>query len=281
MDKTAQLDIRVVYDASSRRRASGATARVGGRPRRIGLVSLGLINLLVAGGLCYATWWPVDKFLYVNISLKTPLDIYLGDATLEEVAATMFGGLALNPASTGSEEHAPVETDRPSPTFVGKTAQTVIGLSYYAWLTLATLASCALALAGGAVFGRVGGSVWRLIGLVVSLTTAATLGWYAYSVWTQHHMYYPTDKLRAGMAGLVLVSALVGLAIGARVRGFSRMAAVMLLVSAIGSVVGLYLGNLAGAIESAQSSMLFLAFVFFVHSLWGWVLLLAGSRVRT
>ncbi|MCH7996056.1 MAG: hypothetical protein IIB57_16645, partial [Planctomycetes bacterium] len=87
--------------------------------------------------------------------------------------------------------------------------------------------------------------------------------------------------LRAGIAGLVLVSALIGLAIGTRVRGFSRMAAVMLLVSAIGSVVGLYLGNLAGAIESAQSSMLFLALVFFVHSFWGWVLLLAGSRVRT
>jgi hypothetical protein len=85
------------------------------------------------------------------------------------------------------------------------------------------------------------------------------------------------------MAGPVVVCALLGWAIGRGTRGITYVAAVTLVVSAVGSVVGLYLGTLYDAVEPAELPMPllpFLATVFLIHSIWGWILLPLASRVR-
>lgn len=274
MSSTSPLDIKVVYDASSRPGQRGKAVRASGRRPRPTLLIVALLNLVVAGVLCYATWWPADKFIYLNFVLHTPLDV-----DVDAAASAIVPGLAADPFAGEPKEELPEDTFVP-PAIVGKTAQIVIGVTGYSWLALATIAFCALGLAGGAGLGRAGGSTWRKIGVILSLVALLALAWAGHDVWSEYGGEYPPGKLRAGMAGLVLLSALVGLAVGRAPRGLSRLAAVILIVAAVGSVLGLYLGKLCGAVDPEYSSILFLLIVFVLHSLWGWVLFPVSVRMR-
>lgn len=274
MSNTSPLDIKVVYDASSRPGRQGKAMPVGGRRRRPMLPVVALLNILVAGALCYATWWPADKFIYLNFVLHTPLDV-----DVDAAASAIVPSLAANPSAADLEEEPPENSFAP-PAIVGRTAQIVIAATGYLWLMLATIACCALGLAGGAGVGHTGGSTLRGAGAVLSLAVVLGLAWAGYSVWSEYGSEYPPDKLRAGMAGLVFLSVMAGLAIGRAPRGLSRLAAVILILAAVGSAVALYLGRLCGAVDPEYSSILSLGIVFVVHSLWGWILFPIASRVR-
>jgi hypothetical protein len=157
-----------------------------------------------------------------------------------------------------------------------------MGVTAYSWLTLATIASCALALAGGAALGRVGGRAWRISGTILLVGVVGGLAWAGYGVWKEFGMEYPPNYLRAGMGGLALLIALLGLAVGRGARGLSYFAAFALLVSAAGSAVGVYMWVLCGAITSEElpvTLVLFMALIFTVHSFWGWALLPLTARL--
>ncbi len=84
------------------------------------------------------------------------------------------------------------------------------------------------------------------------------------------------------MAALVVVFALMGLIIRRGEKRLTRLAAIILIVSAAGSALGLYIGAHYDAFESEQLFLPFVAFlavVFVIHSFWGWVLLPLASRI--
>lgn len=305
------LEVKVIYSAAGRPRRAGKVVsathlRRGGATRR---TVLGTTNLIVAGVLCYSAWWPVDGFIYNTFSWKTPvpgLDV--------EAAAQMFGILP-EPASAESdsaanegphregasddavpEEPAPGKlVTRAAPSdelprmkvdleaqskFSGRTTRAIVATSAYSWLAFATMASGALALAGGAALGRGRDPLWPRIGLVLGVGLVLGLAWGVYDTLTEYGMQYPTARGRDGMVGIVLLCALIGFTIGRRTRGLMRIAAVTLILSAVNSVVALYLGGQCGAVEPEYTAGGFLALVFVVHSAYGWVLLPMATRVR-
>lgn len=266
MTTVRSLDIKVVYRGGSLRRKL-TPARL--HPTTSRLALLGLLNLAVAGALCYATWWPADRFIYLKFVLKTPID-----ATQ---LAVMFNlpSRELAPAPTGDSSTAATQR------FVGETATAVIGVTGYAWLTLATFAACALAVSGGAAVGKAGDPPLRRIGRILFIGGLLGLAWGAYETFSQFGAKYPPAHLRWSMVALVVLCGLLGLAIGRRVKGLTRLAAATLILSAVGTAVGLYLGGLAGAISPDYSSALFLALLFLVHSFYGWTLLAFSPRFIT
>ncbi len=277
MPPPAPLEVKTIYTAQKGRRGPRPAFRRGPATGGVSLVLLGLLNLVAAGGLYYATWWRVDPFLYLTLMMKTPVDVDL------EAAGTIFG---VPPGGrTGRSERAASEPrlGEPAlrePPWGKQTAQKVIPIAAYSWLTLATVAVIALSLASGAALGRGGGTVWRRLGVVLTIGTLLGLGFAVYRVWTVYGIQYRPDHLRIGMAGLAFLGLTVGLLIGRGVRGLTRLSAIVLILSALGSALGLYLGSGCGAIDPKQSTPAYLGFVFVIHSAWGWVLLAAAGRVR-
>ena len=119
----------------------------------------------------------------------------------------------------------------------------------------------------------------RVLGVVLALAAGALLVWKGYELWTQVGKDVSPARLRPLATGLAGLATATGVAWGRSVLGLSRLAAVLIILSAVASSVGLYLGHMAGVIEAAQATALFLAIVFVAHSLWGWFLLLFARRV--
>jgi hypothetical protein len=276
MTTSTPLEVKVIFDASSRgrRRPTHSVSHSPRISRSSPWIVLGLLNFLVAGGLYYATWWRVDPYIYLTLMLKTPVDMDLN----------MAAGIFVPRPTEPREPAPPPVAEQPSPpsvapSYTGRTAQMVIGGAAYGWLTLATLAVCALATSAGAAIGRIGGSRGRRVGTLLALTLTLVLAVAALVVWNQYGKQYLPSHLRIGMGGLGALSALIGLAVGRAVRGLARLAAIALILSAVGTVAGLYLGSRCGAIPPAQSTPLYLALAFFIHSGYGWIQLPILSRL--
>lgn len=292
MTSTTPLEVKVIFDASSRGRRR-PTHRVRSSPRvsrSSPWIILGVFNLLAAGGLCYVTWWRVDPFLYMTLMLKTPVETGLNAAA----AGRLFGLPPSNTNDSGTPTGGPTEpgdetsaSERPSepmsspPRWQGRVAQVVIGVSSYGWLTLSEVACCALGLAGGTAVGRVAGAVTRRIGMILSAVVILGLGSAVYVARARYGWQYPPGHLRLGMAAMVFLCAALGVGLGRGVVGWTRFASLAVILSAVGSVVALYLGAQGGAVEPVRSSPAFLALVFIVHSFWGWVLAALWRRFTT
>jgi hypothetical protein len=167
----------------------------------------------------------------------------------------------------------------------------MIPAAAYGWLTLATAGACLLALAGGAGFGAAGGKKLRRVGWIITLGLAIGLAFTVYRLWPQsevksgqanellehlvqslYGMKYSPVQLRMWMGGLALLSLSIGMAVGGRVRGLAQLAAVTVILAALGSAVGVWLWSQCGALEAGQTGVMVLALVFVAHSAWGWVL---------
>ena len=248
--------------------------RGGPRPRSAWWLILGLANVLAASGFYYGTWWPADRFLYLTVIMRTPLP-----GVDLEAASALFGVTVAGP--TTPPETVSIKTPQvPTPRFTGQTAATVIGATMYGWLTLATVAYSLLALAAGTTLGEVGRGRSRRIWVILAFGMLVMLGWAGFDVWSQYGPEYPPNYLRAGMAGLVVLSALLGMAIGRFAAWFTRFAGVAVILSALGSVAGLSLLRACDAVDPTYSSIPFMAMVFAAHSFYGWLLLLPiASRV--
>jgi len=276
MNTSAPLEVKVIFDASSRGRRK-PTHRVRSAPRvsrSSPWIILGLLNFLAAGGLYYAAWWRVDPFIYLTLMLKTPVDMDL------DQAAGIFVPRNHEPREPAAPPAAqPLPVSVASSPWTGDTVRKVMGAAAYGWLTLATAAACTLALSCGAVFGRIGGSPWRRAGIVLAATLTLVLAVAVFLVWNEYGRKYLPVHLRFGMGGLALWMASIGLALGRAARGLARLAAITLIFSALGTVVALYLGSQCGAIPPEQSTPLYLALAFLIHSIYGWGQLPILSRL--
>jgi len=276
MTSAPPLDIKVVYQSSARKRR--ATSRVPQRRRPRAWAVLGLMNVVVAGLLCYGTWWRVDPFIYVTLLWKTPIP----DLDLNTVASGMFGIEQPSPAARPAEApDAPLQSATASvaaPRFSDETARNIMGATCYGWLSLATLAAGWLALAGGAAVGRFLSVKGRIWGTILAAIALIALGLWVFSVWTKYGMRYTPTQLRMAMSLLVIPLLLIGIPAARFARGLSRASAVLLILSAAGSVAALFLGYLCGAIPAQRAAPLFLAVVFLLHSSYAWILLPFASR---
>ncbi len=275
MVASAPIEVKVIFDAASQGRRK-PTRRVDHTPRvsrSAPWIVLGLLNLLAAGGLYYVTWWRVDPFIYLTFALKTPMDMDL------DMAAAMF-----LPRQAEPLEPSPPVVEQPSSpaapqVYTGQAARIMIGGAAYGWLTLATIAAFALAASAGAAIGRIGGSRGRRVAALLVLTLTFALAIAALVVWNQYGRKYLPNQLRIGMGGLVLLSALIGLAVGRAARGLACLSAITLILSALGTVVALYLGSRCGAIPPERAVPLYLFLAFFIHSGYGWIQLPLLSRL--
>lgn len=290
MPSTEPLDIKVIYSASGARakparraapkaeRGESVTARrktasLGGaaraaRPFREVLVLAGL-NLTVGMTMLAVTWWPVDRFIYQKFVYKTPLDL-----------AQLGPMLGLSPQQIA--EHAAGDPSQPAPAeprITGTAAQAVIGASGYGWLTLSTAAGYALALAAGAALGGLGSPALRRVAWILFLGALSGLIVTGVMALRKYGLGFPPSTLRWGMVLAGVAAALLGMGLARGARRWSQAAAALVVVAALGSVAGLYLGGLCGAIAPEQSGAMFLLMVFVVHSAYGWALWLAAPRV--
>lgn len=241
--------------------------------RAVPWVILGVFNLLAAGGLSYVTWWWVDPYIYDVFTWKTPLPGVDADQAVAQMFPNLAAPVKRTPPPTVEENSAD------APKYVGKTATVIIGTTAYAWLTLAVIASCTLALSAGAALARVGGVWLRRVGLILAVAGVLVLGAAVYRVLREHGLQYTPRQLRLGMTALALLVTLVGLAIGRGPRGFARLAAITLILSAVGTAGALRLAGYCDAVSPERSALLFVFLAFILHSLYGWLLLLATHRL--
>lgn len=275
MPSTEQLDVKVIYSSSSRgRRRPGPHASRSLRPSR--LIVVGLLNLAAAGALYFGTWQWADPELRLRVFLHVPLP----GVELDQVAEALFPGLgpAQAPKRTPRVTPAARKAERTKATtaqalgFVG----TAVG-----WEILTSLAAGALALSGGTLLGRSGGSRLRIAALAVALVGLGVVGWQAYALWGRYGRFVP-DQFRIDILGGLVLLALSGLVIRAGARRLTFLAAILLITSAVGSVVALLVGAHYEAITPAELPMSVAAtagLVFVAQSLWGWLLLPVASRI--
>jgi hypothetical protein len=282
MDRTQPLEIKVVYSASTQRsRPRPVRGRSPSGHAR--LVVLGLLNLLAAGGVYYGTCWQADPELRIALITHTPLPVDIDQAAAflpasrQQVEAGQRGGPEpAAPSDDADPEAGPGTTSAPTgPSQPGLFVGTVIG-----WEVLCVLSACALSLSGGALLAR-GGRVWRGGGIVLGAGGLMLLGWQAYGLWQRFEAFVP-DQQRLDVGAAVLLVALIGLIRARGARGLTFVAAVLLIVSAAGSVFGLHVARQYEAFDETGlpvSFPLLLVLVFVLHSLWGWILLPLASRI--
>ncbi len=276
MPSAPALDIKVIYTSSRRRRRGRWVPRAGGPTARSRLLLLGVVNLIAASGLYYGTWWVADPELRIKIIFHTPL---------AGVDSGMTAGALVPPESKLRPVQTSGRVERISGATAGVQGVTSDAILFVGtaigWEVLATLAACALALSGGTLLGRAGGPAWHRGVLILGLLTLAALGWAALGLWTKYERLTP-DLLRYGVAVLVVLVALTGLALRRGEKLLTYLAAIAVILSAVGSVVALCIGYRYGAVNPAELPIpfvIFLTLVFALHSLWGWILLPLASRV--
>jgi hypothetical protein len=249
-----------------------------GRPSRGGrLAALGVLNVLIACGLYYGTWWLADPELRVRALMHTPLPGVSLDDT-----AKIFDSMQLK-SQSGTSPQAALKALGAEPDARGRTTDAVLFVgTLVGWELLATGAACALAMSAGALLGRVGGAVFRLAGVLLALAGMIAVGWMVYGLWTQYGRFVP-GQLRFGIAGIMLIAWIGGLTLRGRAKGLTLLAAIMLILSAAGSVFALKIGVQYDALSPDELPLALttsLAAVFALHSLWGWILLPLALRIR-
>lgn len=259
MSQSTPLDIKVVYSASKRGRrpAPGPVApnqppqqpgrkpkpmqKGGGSAKPVGLA---LVNLLLAGALCYFSWWHVDRYIFYDVVLlQTPVFNIDMDAAAEEIFGIKPDPVSARGAATQTSvppllpPAKPVKRSR----YDDKTTQIIIVATGFGWLTLASISMCALALAAGTGLGASWGMGLRRAALMFAVLAVLLLVGAWVAVFTKYEGRYTPLFLRCWMGGLCLLFALWGLASGRNGGRRFRRASFAMLLSAAGSVGGLYL----------------------------------------
>ena len=268
MSTAATLDIKVVYDVRSRRRRGRRAAPAPRGRRGLSLVVIGLVSLSVAASLYYGTWWRADPELRLKLLMHTPLP----GVDVGQAAAALGPSSAAAPSAPKPASSSTPAARKHAIWFVG----TALG-----WEVFCTLAACALALAGGAQLGRVSTSSWRAAGMALGFAVLCFAGWKAYGLWVQYHRFVP-DQIRVDVGVVVLIFTLIGAWIARWARGLTLLAAILLILSACGSVLGLYVASHYGAVQPSElpfSLLPLAALIFVTQSLWGWILLFLSRRL--
>ena len=276
MPGASSLDIKVVYSGSSRKRVRVRPSRDRGSLRRSTLMAFGLMNLLVSGGLYFGTWQWADPELRVKLLMHTPLPGVDLEAAADAFLPRQPVDRRVAPRRRGNNPSSLQQRTEAQTAQALGFAGTIVG-----WEVLATLVSCAMALSGGALVAKATSKKIRAGVLIAGLLGVVALGWHAYGLWQQYGRFVP-DQIRIDIAALVAILGLVGLAMSSGARRLTRLAAILLILSAAGSVIGLHVGTHYEAItpDALPASLLTCSVgVFLIQSAWGWLLLPVASRI--
>lgn len=290
MSTQSPVEVHVIFDASKGRgrRSVRKTPSPRSRPpsptRSVDALVLivGLASIAFAGVCYYATWWKADPEIYLRLVTKTPVAV---DVDLEQAAALILGIReppgAKKKANPFPEAAATTAPDFPPANWSGRTTQIAIPATAYAWLTTSTVSYLLVAMAGGAMV--LNGATRRRVGAVVAAASILGLLVGTYYVYSTYGTYRPTD-LRYGMGIVVLLCVGVGSIVcrggrGGRGGKIVRAASVGLIVAAIVTAAGLYVGGQCGAMRVEHFTPQFIAIAFAVHAAWGGVLLPLAKRM--
>lgn len=242
---------------------------------------IGLLHLLVASGVFYAVWWPIDKWMAVTIMMKVPLPI-------DAIAKMGEQGSGIAWLLLGAELETRPAADNPdagdgngAPDFAARLLYpmrargAIAGATMYAWQGLMASVVFLWALAAGKrIGGSAGPSAPRAFGWA-AWTVAAALGGWAAVTWMQSGRMFAVSAGQIGLGGLGVLFFLIGAAIGFRGRAVEYAAALWLILSAAASVVALTLADRCDALEPAQAATAFKLLVFTAQSAYGWLVLAA------
>ncbi len=262
---------KVVFDAAR------TPALTGGR--RAGLILAGLLNIAVATGVFYAGWWPIEEWLSVKLMTRVPIM----PANEWEQIAKFFGAVprpgeapaAAIVRESGADDDS-VWNRTPFPVeFHSARVRILAPVTAYGWQTLAALSMFFLALAGGRSLGRGGGHRLRsLTKWPAWLLLPALLGWMAW-IWHTKDTGFSIDDGRMAIGGVALLLLLSGIASGRHTRGWNRAAAVMLLLSALSTGVGLWIGACSDVVTGRYAGLGPMLEAMGIHGAYGVILLVA------
>ncbi|RME41421.1 MAG: hypothetical protein D6788_01275 [Planctomycetota bacterium] len=280
MSTVPPLDVKVVYSASKRRRRSARRPvdRGTGGTGRLTLLAVGAVHLLLAGGIYYGTWWWADPELRIRVLLNVPMP----DVDLRQFDR-MFEN-APPPGSTPTVRTPPPSRSAPPPDAAETTRDAALFVgTFYGWEALSTLAAAVLALAAGVHLGRAGGRGLERTGMALTILLVLAWGAGIYYLWSRYGIRYRVVHLRYAVGGLVAVFLCAGMWLSRGHRGINRLSAVLLILSALGTAFGLYVGLRFQAFRPADFPYPFwacVALAFVGQSLWGWLMLPLSGRLR-
>ncbi|MCC7293059.1 MAG: hypothetical protein IT449_13445 [Phycisphaerales bacterium] len=275
--------VTVIYSAD--RSARATVGRSGGGGGRIARALIGVLHLLVAGGVFYAVWWPIDKWMAVTLMMKVPIPIHAigglsGAADIRQpesgfswlLSTELEAHPTSNPAgaSGGGDAEA-----APRLLYPMRARGAIAGSTMYAWQAVMALVVFLWSLAAGKrIGGSAGPSIRRAFGWA-AWTIAAALGGWAAVTWMQSGRMFAVSAGQIGLGGLGVLFLLIGAAIGFRGRAVEYAASIWLILSAAASVLALTLADRCDALEPPQAAFAFKLLVFAAHSAYGWLVLAA------
>ncbi|MGD2109496.1 MAG: hypothetical protein PVI86_08895 [Phycisphaerae bacterium] len=286
MTTVEPLEVKVIYSAS--RRGPRPTKRVGPRSSTNTslLVTVGVLSLAVAGALYYATWLRADPKLRVRLFMRTPLP----GVNLDDVAQALVppdakdAAISPRPASGPRAVTASEGVRLSSAEVQAQLTEAKLRVAIVVgWVALVTVAIAVLAVCGGALTGRGLDGSRRALLCIVGVIALAGLGWSAYSRLGPEWRFVP-QHLRLGVGAGLIVLAMAGTLVARGGRGLAYVAAVLLILSAAGTVAALQLTVQHEVVKLDELPMQLLPLsicVFVAQSLWGWILLPLAPRLRS
>lgn len=306
MSESRPIEIKVIYRASGRRGADGAAAPAprqsaksgatdarseSAKPkaqskkivahRRTGIIPavlIGVLSLAVAGSYYYVAWWKIDPTITKDMFFRAPLP--LSDSEIESFGAALLGGTKAKAPVLSAEEQAAKDRAERERIEVAQRANIELGLTWYGWLTIVMVAVCAMSLVFGASVSVHAGAAGKAAGTIMTLVVAAALIAGGFIVWGQYREGFPVWASKLATGGLAVFFLCLGSLLGRHLRGACKLAAILVILSAVASGIGLWIGGRHDVIPADRAAPTVIALVFVVQSLFGWVLLLAAPRVR-
>ncbi len=247
---------------------------------------IGLLHLLVASGVFYAVWWPIDKWMAVTIMMKVPLPIDAIAKMADNSKGERGSGLAWLLLSAELEAHPAADNPDAGDGNVAPDSAArlrypmpyrgeIAGRTMYYWQALMASVVGLWSMAAGVRFGGTGGRGMRRACAWGAVIATIVLGSWAAFTWQRYGWHFPISAGQTGLAGVGVLFFLLGAAMGFRGRGVEYAASIWLILSAAASVMALTLADRCDALEPAQAATAFKLLVFAVQSAYGWLILTA------
>ena len=254
---------------------------------------LGFINILVAAAWLYVAWQPMYNWIQRTLAFG---EINIATTAMNDGAeAGQKGDLntlarIMNPnanqknagdekkasnAESNEEDNAAAEASREEKAAAANVARVVLAGSALGWLGLSTLVGAWLLVAGVASLTNFAANARRFGSIVLPLSLIA-IGVVVWYVWDQYHWY---ETLLPGwvkptmLALLGIAAAGIGAIVNRHGLKLQRWGALLVVFSAIFSVVAIWAAVRWGQMPSEGVNVQLYAKVFGVQSAYGWLLL--------
>jgi len=282
MADTFEIQVHTVYSSATQ---AAKSAR---------LRWVAFLTILVSLAWMYVLWWQVFSWLERPMSMGQAI-IFMGVAApgasgeSNDIAAfsTLLRGESARPGKNADASDATPNNKGDSGPTRGRAAQAiplsskVLAAAGVCWLGVPTLVGLWLMAAG--VAGLIGPSALRFLGYLIApmaLAAGGYLYWYAQKEYGWYESILP-DWVTPAMLGLAMAFAgSVGAMFARRGLRLLRLGGVLVIASAVLSVVALWAAVKWGQMPAEGISPMLYAKIFAGQSAYGWILLLSLIRIR-